>query len=58
MVRGRRQERREERQNDRETFSRGGNAVRYQMRQRMLAIGDDFWIEEEAGTRVFKVDGR
>jgi uncharacterized protein YxjI len=28
------------------------------MRQRLIAIGDDFWIEDEAGNRVFKVNGR
>lgn len=31
---------------------------RYQMRQKMVAIGDDFWIEDAAGERVFKVDGK
>lgn len=31
---------------------------RYQMRQRMLAIGDDFWIEDDRGRRAFKVDGK
>ncbi len=30
----------------------------YQMRQQMFAIGDDFWIENGAGQRVFKVDGK
>ena len=30
----------------------------YQMRERMLAIGDDFWIENDAGERVFKVNGK
>ena len=30
----------------------------YQMKQRMFAIGDDFWIENGAGRRVFKVDGK
>ena len=30
----------------------------YQMKQRMLSIGDDFWIENAAGERVFKVDGK
>ena len=30
----------------------------YQMKQQMLAIGDDFWIENGAGQRVFKVDGK
>ena len=34
--------RREERREDRQTFGRGGNANRYQMRQRMISIGDDF----------------
>ena len=30
----------------------------YQMKQRMFSIGDDFWIENGAGQRVFKVDGK
>jgi len=30
----------------------------YQMRERMLSIGDDFWIENGAGERVFKVNGK
>jgi uncharacterized protein YxjI len=28
------------------------------MREKLFAIGDDFWIENEAGERVFKVDGK
>jgi uncharacterized protein YxjI len=28
------------------------------MRQKLVAFGDDFWIENEAGQRVFKVDGK
>ena len=32
--------------------------TKYRMRERMLSIGDDFWIENEAGERVFKVDGK
>lgn len=31
---------------------------RYQMRERLLAIGDDFWIEDESGCRAYKVDGK
>ena len=31
---------------------------RYQMRQRLLSIGDDYWIEAEDGRRVFRVDGK
>ena len=54
VFRGRREERRQER----ETFGRGGDAVRYQMRQKMVAIGDDFWIENDQGQRAFKVDGK
>ena len=36
----------------------GGGGTRYQMRQRMFAIGDDFFIEDENGRRAFKVDGK
>lgn len=30
----------------------------YRMKEKMFAIGDDFWIENEGGERVFKVDGK
>jgi uncharacterized protein YxjI len=58
MLRGRREERREERQEDRGFGRRGSDNNRYQMRQRMMTIGDDFWIENEAGQKAFKVDGK
>ena len=32
--------------------------TRYQMREKLLAIGDDFWIENGAGERAFKVNGK
>lgn len=32
--------------------------TRYKIRQRLISIGDDFWIENEEGKRVFKVDGK
>jgi uncharacterized protein YxjI len=32
--------------------------TKYQMREKMFAIGDDFWIENESGERAFKVDGK
>ena len=51
-------DRREQRQQERETFGRGGNAIRYQMQQRMVSIGDDYWIENADGDRAFKVDGK
>ena len=31
---------------------------RYQMREDLISIGDDFWIENENGERVFRVDGK
>jgi uncharacterized protein YxjI len=37
---------------------RGGSGVRYQMRQKLLAIGDDYWIEDADGNKAFKVDGK
>ena len=57
-MRGRRQERREERQDDRQLGRPGGGGNRYQMRQKMVAIGDDFWIENDRGQKVFKIDGK
>ena len=54
LGKGRRQERRE----DRSLGRPGGGGIRYQMRQKMVAIGDDFWIENEQGQKVFKVDGK
>jgi len=56
--RDRREERREERQEGRGGPGGGGGVNRYQMTQRMVAIGDDFWIENERGEKVFKVDGK
>ena len=50
MMRGRGHERREER--------RGDGDVHYQMRQRLLSIGDDYWIEDDQGRRAYKVDGK
>ncbi|MBV9417260.1 MAG: LURP-one-related family protein, partial [Solirubrobacterales bacterium] len=32
--------------------------TRYQMREKLFAIGDDYWIETQNGERAFKVDGK
>jgi uncharacterized protein YxjI len=32
--------------------------TRYRMQEKLIAIGDDFWIENEAGQRAFKVNGK
>ena len=53
MVRGRREERRAGRRD----FGRGSTAELYQLHQRLLSIGHDFWIENDRGERVYKGDG-
>jgi uncharacterized protein YxjI len=50
--------RREERKQERATFGRRGTANRYQMREKLVAFGDDYYIQNEAGKKVFKVDGK
>ena len=35
-----------------------GQGQTFQMREKMLSIGDDYWIEDESGTRAFKVNGK
>jgi uncharacterized protein YxjI len=40
---------------------RGGDddgGTKYRMREKMFSIGDDYWIETEAGERAFKVNGK
>jgi uncharacterized protein YxjI len=34
------------------------NVTRYRMQEKLFAIGDDFWIENEGGERAFKVNGK
>jgi uncharacterized protein YxjI len=53
-----RQDRREERQQDRSFGRRNSGNTIYKMRERMISIGNDFFIENEAGDRVFKVNGK
>ena len=48
MGRGRRQERR----------GGGSDKTRYQMREKLVSIGDDFWIEDAHGQKTFKIDGK
>jgi len=51
-------DRRDDRREERDTFGRQGSSRRYRMKQRMVSIGDDYWIEDEAGDRAFRVDGK
>ncbi len=32
--------------------------VRYQMHQDLMSIGDDYWIEDDAGNKVYRVNGK
>jgi len=38
--------------------TRRGGGTHYKMRQKMVSIGQDFWIENDQGQKVFKVDGK
>lgn len=33
-------------------------ALRFQLRERLLSIGDDYWIENGHGQRTYRVDGK
>ena len=33
-------------------------ARRFQMREKLMSIGDDYWIEDSSGHRAYKVDGK
>ena len=51
----------EERRTRREAnraFDRGEGVTRYRMQQKMISIGDDYWIDDEAGDHVYKVNGK
>jgi uncharacterized protein YxjI len=39
-------------------FNHGLDGPTFQMREKLFAIGDDFWIEDSDGTKVYKVDGK
>jgi uncharacterized protein YxjI len=36
----------------------GPPKTRFQMREKLLSIGDDYWIEDADGRRAYKVDGK
>ena len=42
-------------------LGRGANqpeGERFHMREKLLAIGDDYWIENDRGERAYRVDGK
>ena len=32
--------------------------LHYRMREKLISIGDDYWIEDDSGNRLYKVDGK
>lgn len=36
----------------------GPNVVRYRMQEKIVAIGDDSWIDDENGNHVYKANGK
>ena len=50
--------RREERKEERRQFGIGGDATTYQMRQKLVSVGGDSWIEDGDGERAFRVNGK
>jgi uncharacterized protein YxjI len=70
-MRGRRQDRQENRMERRgvspapsaaaapvSPTSTAALGTRFMMKQRMFSIGQDFWIENDRGQKVFKIDGK
>jgi uncharacterized protein YxjI len=37
---------------------RGLDGPTFRMREKLLAIGDDYWIEDDEGNKVYKVNGK
>ena len=39
--------------------NRGGDdGIKFQLREKMISIGDDYWIETDSGQRMFRVNGK
>lgn len=51
-------ERRSNRKRERAEFGPRGTATRFRMREKLVSFGDDYWIENSDGERVYRVDGK
>ena len=51
-------DRRANRRREKRQFGAGGSAATYRLRARLVSFGDDYWIENENGDRVLRVDGK
>ncbi len=38
--------------------NKGNQGTRFKIREDLLSIGDDYWIEDDSGAKVFRVDGK
>jgi uncharacterized protein YxjI len=36
----------------------GPAPTRYRMQEKLISVGDDYWVEDEDGARAYKVDGK
>ena len=45
-------------QDQRHPGEQAGEGSRYLLREKLLSIGDDFWIENDQGERAYKVNGK
>jgi uncharacterized protein YxjI len=51
-------DRRANKRRERDQFGAGGSATTYQLKERLVSFGDDYWIENQDGDRVLRVDGK
>jgi uncharacterized protein YxjI len=49
---------RRRRRRDPDGGEQAGQGSRYLLREKLLSIGDDFWIENDQGQRIFRVDAK
>jgi uncharacterized protein YxjI len=49
---------RRRRRQDQEVDEPADQGSRYLLREKLLSIGDDFWIENDRGERIFRVDAK
>src|SRR5215213_5126463 len=49
---------RRRRRKDQEGGEPADQGSRYLLREKLLSIGDDFWIENDQGERIFHVDAK
>jgi uncharacterized protein YxjI len=50
--------RRKRRQSPEDGEPAADQGARYLLREKLLSIGDDFWIENDRGQRIFRVDAK